>query len=107
MQALICTRNWLHGFKEVGPSDVPDVLVKKLNLYVKLEGHQGCVNAVEFNSTGDVIVSVAGDQHHQHCFIRPCVNPDADCSLMCRARYYPKGGSCANPVMCCCDIGVD
>ncbi|PNY14232.1 ddb1- and cul4-associated factor-like protein [Trifolium pratense] len=38
------------------------VLAKKLNLYAKLEGHEGCVNAVEFNSTGDVIVSGSDDK---------------------------------------------
>ncbi|CAI8592506.1 unnamed protein product [Vicia faba] len=38
------------------------VLVKSLNLYAKLEGHEGCVNAVEFNSTGDVIVSGSDDR---------------------------------------------
>lgn len=38
------------------------VLVKNLNLYAKLEGHEGCVNAVEFNSTGDVIVSGSDDR---------------------------------------------
>jgi WD40 repeat protein len=36
--------------------------VRKLNLYAKLEGHEGCVNAVEFNSTGDVIVSGSDDR---------------------------------------------
>ncbi|XP_058753569.1 uncharacterized protein LOC131626751 [Vicia villosa] len=38
------------------------VLVQNLNLYAKLEGHEGCVNAVEFNSTGDVIVSGSDDR---------------------------------------------
>lgn len=36
--------------------------VKKLDLYGKLNGHEGCVNAVEFNSTGDVLVSGSDDR---------------------------------------------
>lgn len=35
--------------------------VKRLDLYGKLEGHQGCVNAVEFNSAGDLLVSGSDD----------------------------------------------
>ncbi|KAK3206102.1 hypothetical protein Dsin_020148 [Dipteronia sinensis] len=38
------------------------VLVKRINLYQKLNGHQGCVNAVEFNSTGDLLVSGSDDK---------------------------------------------
>ncbi|KAH7560969.1 hypothetical protein ACOSP7_016501 [Xanthoceras sorbifolium] len=38
------------------------VLVKQINLYQKLNGHQGCVNAVEFNSTGDLLVSGSDDR---------------------------------------------
>lgn len=37
-------------------------IVKQLSLYGKLEGHDGCVNAVEFNSTGDLLVSGSDDQ---------------------------------------------
>ncbi|KAG7559784.1 WD40-repeat-containing domain superfamily [Arabidopsis thaliana x Arabidopsis arenosa] len=37
-------------------------IVKKLDLYGKLNGHEGCVNAVEFNSTGDVLVSGSDDR---------------------------------------------
>lgn len=36
--------------------------MKKLDLYGKLNGHEGCVNAVEFNSTGDVLVSGSDDR---------------------------------------------
>ncbi|TKY48488.1 DDB1- and CUL4-associated factor 8 [Spatholobus suberectus] len=39
-----------------------EVLVKSLNLYGKLDGHEGCVNAVEFNSTGDHLVSGSDDR---------------------------------------------
>ncbi|KAL2332066.1 hypothetical protein Fmac_019647 [Flemingia macrophylla] len=39
-----------------------EVLVKSLNLYGKLDGHEGCVNAVEFNSTGDLLVSGSDDR---------------------------------------------
>ncbi|XP_008463887.2 uncharacterized protein LOC103501905 isoform X2 [Cucumis melo] len=35
--------------------------VKQLNLEHKLNGHNGCVNAVEFNSTGDLLVSGSDD----------------------------------------------
>jgi len=38
------------------------VLVKSLNLYGKLDGHEGCVNAVEFNSSGDLLVSGSDDR---------------------------------------------
>ncbi|XP_025614001.1 uncharacterized protein [Arachis hypogaea] len=37
-------------------------LVQNLNLYGKLNGHEGCVNAVEFNSTGDLLVSGSDDR---------------------------------------------
>ncbi|XP_010244992.1 PREDICTED: DDB1- and CUL4-associated factor 8-like [Nelumbo nucifera] len=37
------------------------VLVKKIDLYGKLDGHEGCVNALEFNSTGDLLVSGSDD----------------------------------------------
>lgn len=36
-------------------------LVQRINLYGKLKGHEGCVNAVEFNSTGDFLVSGSDD----------------------------------------------
>ncbi|KAL2590436.1 hypothetical protein AAZV13_13G289300 [Glycine max] len=39
-----------------------EVLVKSLDLYGKLDGHEGCVNAVEFNSTGDILVSGSDDR---------------------------------------------
>ncbi|KAL4385710.1 hypothetical protein GQ457_15G028500 [Hibiscus cannabinus] len=39
------------------------VVVEKLDLYGKLNGHEGCVNAVEFNSTGDILVSGSDDKH--------------------------------------------
>ncbi|KAK7272118.1 hypothetical protein RJT34_28526 [Clitoria ternatea] len=39
-----------------------EVLVKNLNLYGKLDGHEGCVNAVEFNSNGDLVVSGSDDR---------------------------------------------
>ncbi|XP_010253513.1 PREDICTED: DDB1- and CUL4-associated factor 8-like isoform X1 [Nelumbo nucifera] len=38
-----------------------EVLVKRIDLYGKLDGHEGCVNAVEFNSTGDFLVSGSDD----------------------------------------------
>ncbi|KAE9585734.1 hypothetical protein Lal_00009865 [Lupinus albus] len=38
------------------------VIVKKLNLYGKLNGHEGCVNAVEFNYSGDMLVSGSDDK---------------------------------------------
>ena len=36
--------------------------MKQINLYHKLNGHQGCVNTVEFNSTGDLLVSGSDDK---------------------------------------------
>lgn len=36
-------------------------LVKRIGLYGKLTGHEGCVNTVEFNSTGDHLVSGSDD----------------------------------------------
>ncbi|KAJ1395096.1 WD40/YVTN repeat-like-containing domain superfamily [Sesbania bispinosa] len=41
---------------------IPPVLVKNMSLYGKLDGHEGCVNAVEFNSTGDLLVSGSDDK---------------------------------------------
>lgn len=38
------------------------VLMKRINLCGKLHGHKGCVNAVEFNSTGDFLVSGSDDK---------------------------------------------
>lgn len=37
-------------------------LVQQLDLYAKLVGHEGCVNTVEFNSTGEVLVSGSDDK---------------------------------------------
>ncbi|MED6124590.1 hypothetical protein PIB30_060357 [Stylosanthes scabra] len=37
-------------------------LVQNLNLYGKLDGHEGCVNAVEFNFTGNLLVSGSDDR---------------------------------------------
>ncbi|ESR37906.1 transducin/WD40 repeat-like superfamily protein [Citrus sinensis] len=39
-----------------------EVLMKRINLCGKLHGHKGCVNAVEFNSTGDFLVSGSDDK---------------------------------------------
>lgn len=33
-----------------------------MNLYGRLKRHKGCVNAVEFNSTGDLLISGSDDQ---------------------------------------------
>lgn len=37
--------------------------MKRIDLYGKLNGHEGCVNAVEFDSTGDLLVSGSDDLH--------------------------------------------
>lgn len=37
-------------------------LVKRITLHGKLNGHKECVNTVEFNSTGDVLVSGSDDR---------------------------------------------
>ncbi|KAK9280058.1 hypothetical protein L1049_013743 [Liquidambar formosana] len=39
-----------------------EVLVECIGLYGKLSGHAGCVNTVEFNSTGDLLVSGSDDR---------------------------------------------
>ncbi|WRX34264.1 WD40 repeat - like 10, partial [Theobroma cacao] len=39
------------------------LLVDKINLYGELNGHEECVNTVEFNSTGDLLVSGSDDKH--------------------------------------------
>lgn len=39
-----------------------EVLVERMNLYGRLNGHEGCVNTVEFNSTGDLLVSGSDDK---------------------------------------------
>uniref|UniRef100_A0A5B7BUU2 Putative DDB1-and CUL4-associated factor 8 n=1 Tax=Davidia involucrata TaxID=16924 RepID=A0A5B7BUU2_DAVIN len=39
-----------------------EVLVKRIDLFGKLNGHEGCVNTVEFNSTGDLLVSGSDDR---------------------------------------------
>lgn len=36
--------------------------MKKLTVFTKLNGHEGCVNAIEFNSTGDIVVSGSDDR---------------------------------------------
>lgn len=36
--------------------------VKRLNLYAKLKGHEGCVNTVHFNPSGDLLVSGSDDK---------------------------------------------
>ncbi|KAJ8438303.1 hypothetical protein Cgig2_018783 [Carnegiea gigantea] len=37
-------------------------IVQHIDLYGKLFGHEGCVNAVEFNSTGDLLASGSDDR---------------------------------------------
>ncbi|EEF30123.1 WD-repeat protein, putative [Ricinus communis] len=37
-------------------------IVKQISLYKKLLGHEGCVNSVEFNYTGDLLVSGSDDK---------------------------------------------
>ncbi|KAK6247537.1 hypothetical protein QUC31_019102 [Theobroma cacao] len=46
-------------------SEIPNsmLLVDKINLYGELNGHEECVNTVEFNSTGDLLVSGSDDKH--------------------------------------------
>ncbi|XAR60486.1 hypothetical protein NMG60_11033893 [Bertholletia excelsa] len=39
-----------------------EVFVKQLDLYGKLNGHGGCVNTIQFNSSGDRLVSGSDDQ---------------------------------------------
>ncbi|KAL7115674.1 hypothetical protein ACP275_04G196800 [Erythranthe tilingii] len=37
-------------------------MIKQIDLYGKLSGHQGCVNTIEFNSTGEILVSGSDDK---------------------------------------------
>lgn len=37
------------------------VVVERLDLHARLDGHEGCVNTVEFNSAGDILVSGSDD----------------------------------------------
>lgn len=37
-------------------------LVKRIDLYEKLRGHEGCVNTIEFNTLGDHLVSGSDDR---------------------------------------------
>ncbi|KAL6566674.1 hypothetical protein OROMI_015078 [Orobanche minor] len=39
-----------------------ETMIKQIDLYGKLTGHQGCVNTVEFNSTGELLVSGSDDR---------------------------------------------
>ncbi|RAL37454.1 hypothetical protein DM860_000148 [Cuscuta australis] len=39
-----------------------ETVVKQLDLSGELEGHQGCVNTISFNSTGDILVSGSDDK---------------------------------------------
>ncbi|KAJ4831326.1 hypothetical protein Tsubulata_036425 [Turnera subulata] len=69
-------RKTVHGFadilsREVGLShprnfarrfSASEMIVKQMNLYGKLTGHEGCVNAVEFSSSGDLLVSGSDDK---------------------------------------------
>ncbi|XP_073269872.1 uncharacterized protein [Primulina huaijiensis] len=36
-------------------------LIEKIDLYGKLNGHRGCVNTIEFNSIGELLVSGSND----------------------------------------------
>ncbi|XP_075513965.1 uncharacterized protein LOC142549088 isoform X1 [Primulina tabacum] len=37
-------------------------LIEKIDLYGKLTGHRGCVNTIDFNSTGELLVSGSDDR---------------------------------------------
>ncbi|CAN4101753.1 unnamed protein product [Withania somnifera] len=39
-----------------------EVTVKRLDLYGKLNGHEGCVNTIDFNAAGNVLVSGSDDR---------------------------------------------
>lgn len=39
-----------------------EALVKQIDLYGTLNGHEGCVNTIQFNSSGDILVSGSDDQ---------------------------------------------
>lgn len=65
--------NWLNEFckRETGlfPPRIysrrlsaSQTLIQRLGLYGKLNGHQGCVNAISFNSTGELLASGSDDR---------------------------------------------
>ncbi|WCJ41117.1 DDB1- and CUL4-associated factor 8 [Euphorbia peplus] len=60
-----------------------EIIVKQLGLHGKLNGHKGCVNAVEFNSTGELLVSGSDDKHIIFW----------DWSTSTRTLSYPSGHS--------------
>ncbi|ERN04925.1 hypothetical protein AMTR_s00080p00104750 [Amborella trichopoda] len=37
-------------------------IIKRMSLYAKLDGHDGCVNTVQFNPTGDLLVTGSDDR---------------------------------------------
>lgn len=43
-------------------SGLLQTLIKQVDLYGNLSGHRGCVNAIEFNSTGELLVSGSDDK---------------------------------------------
>ncbi|XP_065865898.1 uncharacterized protein [Euphorbia lathyris] len=51
-----------HPRKFTGRFSASEAVVKQLGLNGKLIGHKGCVNAVEFNSTGELLVSGSDDK---------------------------------------------
>ncbi|XP_011304598.1 WD and tetratricopeptide repeats protein 1 [Fopius arisanus] len=42
---------------------VADSLISRLGLEKELEGHKGCVNCLEWNSTGEILASASDDMH--------------------------------------------
>ncbi|KAJ4890522.1 Transducin/WD40 repeat-like superfamily protein [Raphanus sativus] len=68
-------------------------IVKKLDLYGKLKGHEGCVNAVEFSSTGDILVSGSDDRQIMLWNLlngtRTLTYPSGHCENVFQTKFLP------------------
>lgn len=68
-------------------------IVKKLDVYGKLNGHEGCVNAVEFSSTGDILVSGSDDRQIMLWNLlngtRTLTYPSGHCENVFQTKFMP------------------
>ena len=67
--------------------------MKKLDVYGKLNGHEGCVNAVEFSSTGDILVSGSDDRQIMLWNLlngsRTLTYPSGHCENVFQTKFMP------------------
>uniref|UniRef100_M4FB17 Uncharacterized protein n=1 Tax=Brassica campestris TaxID=3711 RepID=M4FB17_BRACM len=68
-------------------------IVKKLDVYGKLNGHEGCVNAVEFSSTADILVSGSDDRQIMLWNLlngtRTLTYPSGHCENVFQTKFMP------------------